>query len=274
MTAVHSPEPVDRPVDHPWATRAELLAARAEAVPRLEARLLSLRRIAAQFLLLLVVAISGPFAGVAIEDPSSDPVSAAVTGSIGGLAALAGAAASISVVRGAWEERRLWRQLLAWEAAERVGRALPRGPLRPELRMPFDAQADEDFDAVVAATGTAAAVRWMSGRVQLVAFPGALGCALGVPGVALVFLPPVDLPAAAAGVSGAVVLLTSLFSMSWAMAGTIRLSRISSRLDRDVAALPRYVPPPRASFARRVVVPAVLSAPFTVLLIHLLASRS
>lgn len=67
MTAVHRPWPVDQPVDHPWATRAELPGARAEAVPRLERRLLSLRR-SGGHLPAVVVAGCGAAGGAFIQE--------------------------------------------------------------------------------------------------------------------------------------------------------------------------------------------------------------
>ncbi|MGY2065434.1 hypothetical protein [Blastococcus sp. SYSU DS0619] len=272
MTAVHSPWPADPPVDHPvgrpWATRAELLAARADAVPRIERRLLSLRRIGRHLLLAVVIVWCGALVGFSGQDQDGG----AVVVVLAVLALLAAVAASVSLVRGERENRRAMDLLEAWEAAERAGRALPRGPVRPEHRMPFDAQDDEDFHEVVERTWVQAAIRRRSMRLRVYAVVIGMGLVVGFTGMLMLTLAGEHPTFVVTGTLGAVPFFTFLVSGVRATRFAFRVDRISRRLDRDVAELPRYVPRPKPSFVMRVLVPAVVSAPFTVLLIHLVLS--
>lgn len=130
----------------PWRTRGELLAARTQAIPQLESRLLSPRRLVVQALLTLVVAAAGGMAAQALANGAdSTNVVIAVLFGAGALAA------AVPVVRRALENRRLVAELLAWVEVERSSRGLPAGVIAPGVRAAFDARADADFEEVALA---------------------------------------------------------------------------------------------------------------------------
>ncbi|MGY1914446.1 hypothetical protein [Blastococcus sp. SYSU DS0973] len=187
-------------------------------------------------------------------------------------AGLAGVAAGVSVIRTERENRRWRRQLLGWAAAERAGRALPRGLLRPEHRTPFDAHGDADFvdvaeDARVAATVRTRSVRLVAHSVPAVV--AVLAGAVGVPGIAT---EPLDVSRVVFGVFAGVLGIAGLVAVGAQARYLYGLDRVRARLAEDVARLPRASEIPEPPFAVRVLIPAVLTVPFALLLIHRIAS--
>lgn len=222
--------PTPGPSGHRWQSRAELLAARAEAVPELERRLLSPWRLLGSSALALVTVVTAGMAGQALQRPdrnSSDLVIALV------LVAVA-VVAVVPVARAARRNRALFAELASWEAAERRERDLPAGEVRPEHRMPVDARADADFDEVAAVVGARAYTRPWGGRLLLRAAPAGLGIALGI---ALVLGGASELPQPlgfAVLLPGGYVLLSSLVMACAATRHAYRMTRISSDLQAEI----------------------------------------
>ncbi|WP_167759063.1 hypothetical protein [Blastococcus sp. TF02A-35] len=219
------------PTEHLWQSRAELLAARAEAVPEIERQLLSPWRLLGRSALALVTVLAAGMGGMALQDRGgSDPVVAVVC-------FLVAVAATVPVIRAARRNRALFAELAGWEEAERQGRWLPTGALRPELRMPVDARNDADFDQVAIVATVAAYTRPWGVRLLLRAVPAGLGVALGL---ALVLGGTSELPqpvAVASLLSGGYLLLSSLVVAGAATRHAYRMTRRYSDLATEIDAL-------------------------------------
>jgi hypothetical protein len=220
------------PVPGDWTTRGELLAARAEAVPALEDRLLSLRRLAGQSVLFLATAFAGALAGSVLREVSGGTLAAAVV-----LGALAAAAAAV-IVRAAVVSHRWYADLLRWEQAEHAGRALPPGRLAPEHRAPFDARDDDDFEQLAALSTAAAHVRPFRTALLLRGLVAGLGLGVGMLYVLMATLAidgdeqrPLQL---ALLVVGAFALAAAGAMGAAATRYAYRLTRASARLEADV----------------------------------------
>lgn len=132
------------PGDVQPATRGEFLAARATAVPELERRIGSPLDLLLNCGLVLGAAFALVMAGTALTDARAETVHVVIAGVM-----TAGALATVPLMVRRVHRTRTWMAaLLAWETAERQARSLPPGHVRPDLRMPFDARQDADFDDV------------------------------------------------------------------------------------------------------------------------------
>jgi hypothetical protein len=124
------------------ATRGEFLAARATAVRELEQRLSSPLGLLQNCGLLFAAVFALTLAGTMLSDSrvgTFHVVFAAVM--------TAAACATVPImIRRALRTRKAIAAFIAWQTAEREARSLPPGHVRPELRTPFDARLDPDFE--------------------------------------------------------------------------------------------------------------------------------
>lgn len=213
-----------------WRTRAELLAARAGAVPELERQALSRRR----FLLHVALTPFAAFAGLMAFSAFDEGDRLGLV--MGALFAGIGVAAAWPTVRQAVRNRRLFAELLAWEEVERRGRTLPPGPLAPEHRMPYDARDDDDFEQVARVAGSAAHVRSWSWR-YLVRTVSGMGVASGL---VLVLGAFVDEDRGIGWnwlIAGSYLFGASLVACCAYLRLNFRLFRISRALDADIREL-------------------------------------
>jgi hypothetical protein len=252
----------------PWRTRGELLAARAVAIPVLERRLHAPGRLTGQAVLTFVFAMAGPIVGTVLIEKGGGGTSVAVGAVVGVLAAIAAIAAGTLAVRIGVVNRTLMAELLAWESAERTGRSLPSGDVRPEHRMPFDAQADPDFHELSGRIGAANYTRmWrlaLLTRAVLIGLGVGLGLILSLMAVfstELAYAVPV-------GVTGVLTLVACLVAGAGAQRFAFRLTRISSQLDADTRALDVPGAPPTMSPLKRALLLAVLASPLLALLVY------
>ena len=219
--------------DTPWRTRGELLAARAAAVPSLEGRLLSGGRLALDTALVAAAALAFPLAGTSFAEGGGSGAA------IGTVFALLGLVAVVLVCRKALATRALIAELGDWDAAERRGRSLPAGNVRPEHRTAWDARVAADFERVAGTAGADAYVRpWRTGLLLRAV---AAGLAVGLGGVlVLVGALGADTPAAvraAVVTGGAWALLCGLVAAVSATRLAFRWTRASAELDGEIAAL-------------------------------------
>jgi hypothetical protein len=264
MTAV----PNTLSADQPWRTRGELLAARADAVPALEARLYAPGRLALQAALTFVFALTGPVVGTALAEEGSSGTSTAVGVVVGVLAAVVAVVSAVVVVRMVRVNRTLMAELVAWEAAERDGRSLPTGDVQPDHRMPFDAQDDPDFHEVYARIGAAAYTRmWRTGLLVRAIVIG-LGVGLGLVLTLMAFVTDDTDRAVPVGITGGLTLLGCLVAGAGATRFAFRLTRISGQLDADTRALDVPGGPPTMSPVKRVLLFALVASPFLALLVY------
>jgi hypothetical protein len=225
--------PTAPPAAHqPWRTRGELLAARAEAVPQLERRLFSLRRLAVQVLLVLAAGLAALVAGVALD---SDDRSVGIVLAV--LVSVPGAVAVVIGARRAVRTRELIGQLLSWEDVERAGRSLPAGDVRPDLRTPHDARDDADFEQVAEIVAGRVYTRPWGMRLLVRSGIAGAGIILGAVLVLAIAAGERDGFALGALVGGGVVLISSLLLAAGATRLGFRMSRLSSALEADIRAL-------------------------------------
>jgi hypothetical protein len=210
----------------PWSTRGELLAARTQAIPQLESRLLSPRRLAVQVLLTLVVGLAGLMTTQALAD-GADATNVVIAVLFG-----AGAlAAAVAVVRRALENRRLVAELLAWVAAERSSRGLPAGVIAPGVRAAFDARADADFEEVALAAFRHPHADPTNTRLLLRGLFTGLGLGVGFIFTLLAVTGEGMLPAV---VPGGFVLVSSLVLGAAGMRWSYRFMKIGEQLSADL----------------------------------------
>ena len=257
---------IDRDPDGPWRTRGELLAARAEVLPQLEGRLLSLRRLGVQVLLTLVVGLAGLMGTLALADgaDATNVVLAVLFGA-------AAVAAAISVVRRALENRRLVARLLAWVEVERATRQLPAGEIAPGVRAAYDARADADAEEVALAAFQHPHADPTSTRLLLRGLVTGLGVGVGLVLTLLAVTGDGTLPGV---VPGGFVLVSSLVLGGAATRWSYRFTRIAGQLSADLQAVraERIGAPAAARVARaeertRALLLAPLALVFVVLLL-------
>ena len=163
------------PTDVPAATRGEFLAARETAVRELERMILSPLQVLLHSGLVFVATLAFVFAGAVFTEPGRQTVLVVIAAVLTAV----GIAAAVAAVRRAVRNRKLTSALLAWETVERQARSLPQGQLRPDLRMPFDARQDADFETVAMDADIAAYHRVAGGRLWFRLTPPSLGLVLG-----------------------------------------------------------------------------------------------
>lgn len=163
------------PGDVPVATRGEFLAARETAVRELERRILSPLRVLLHSGLVFVATFAFLSAGAVLHEPGRHTVLVVVAA----LLTAVGIAAAVPTVRRAIRNRKLTSALLAWETAEHHARSLPPGQVRPDLRMPFDARQDADFEDVAFDADIAAYHRVAGKRLWFRLTPPSMGLLLG-----------------------------------------------------------------------------------------------
>lgn len=210
------------PADVQPATRGEFLAARATAVPELERRIGSPLDLLLNCGLVFGAVFALMMAGTALTDARVETLHVVIAGVM-----TAGALATVPLmVRRGLRTRTWMAALLAWETAERRARSLPPGYVRPDLRMPFDARQDADFDDVALVAETWAEFRpsawWLIKR----AIPIGIGLLVGFLLVAEGFG---DSPVALAvtlGVAGGYLLTCCLVSAAGMFRMAWRLRRI------------------------------------------------
>ncbi|WP_147251799.1 hypothetical protein [Blastococcus sp. TF02-8] len=218
----------------PWQTRGELLAARAHAVPRLEQRLVSIRRLAGQVarVCVLTMACLLVSSAAAQEDGSGRiAVGVVVVGVVVGVVTLA------SSVRSALTTRSLIAELLAWEEIERAGRSLPSGDIRPEHRTLFDLPRDEYYEGAAYDAAVAALYRARRDRIKARAVASGLGIGVGLV-LLLVGTVGSDGSAFAIGsaITGAVVLAVCLTAGVSVSRYSLRMRAVAIRMIRDSGA--------------------------------------
>ncbi|WP_346622065.1 hypothetical protein [Blastococcus montanus] len=121
MTA--APTPLG-PADRPWRTRAELLAARAPAVPQLDKQLLAPWRYLGTVALVAVTVVTGMFAALGFAE--GERLSTALAVFFAGISV----AAAVPSVLLAARTRAVHDRLRDWEEVEQRFRALPRARSR------------------------------------------------------------------------------------------------------------------------------------------------
>jgi hypothetical protein len=167
--------PIWAPADLPAATRGEFLAHRARAVQELEQRLSSPVGLLVNCGLVFGAALALMLAGTALGDVRVETFHVA-------FAVVMAAAALTTVpimVRRALRTRKLMAAFIAWETAERQARSLPSGHLPPDLRMPFDARRDADFEHFAYVTAVKARFRPLPTWLVLRGTPAGLGWVVG-----------------------------------------------------------------------------------------------
>ena len=163
------------PADFPAASRAEFLAARETAVRELERRILSPLQVLLHSGLVFVATLAFVFAGPVLTEPGRQTVLVVIAAVLTAV----GLAAAVPTVRRAVRNRKLTSALLAWETAEHHARTLPPGQVRPDLRMPFDARQDADFETVAMDADLAAYHRVAAKRLWFRLTPPSMGLMLG-----------------------------------------------------------------------------------------------
>jgi hypothetical protein len=149
------------PGDVRVATRGEFLAARETAVRELERGIGSPLGLLQNCALVFGAFFACIVAGSALSQPRVETFNVVFA-----VVMVVAALATIPfTVRRALRRRKLIAALLAWEAAERQARSLPPGHVRPELRTPFDARQDADFEDVALDARLAASRRAAQGRL-------------------------------------------------------------------------------------------------------------
>jgi hypothetical protein len=154
-------------------------------------------------------------------------------------AAVMVAAALVTVpftVRRALRTRKLMAAFLAWETAERQTRSLPPGQVRHDLRTPFDARQDADFETVAMDAEIAAHRRttggWLSLRLVLPSFGLVFGAVL-VMGVTR------DASVSTRfswGVAGGYLVVCCLVALAGALRLSVRVSRFYWTQRSDITA--------------------------------------
>jgi hypothetical protein len=161
-----------------------------------------------------VATLAFVFAGSVLDERGSRTVLLVIAAVL----AAVGVAAVVPTVRRAVRNRELMSRLRAWETAERQARSLPPGQVRPDLRTPFDARRDADFDLVANKADSAAYGKVTRGRLMWRVVPTALGLPLG----AVLLTGPFADPQMSVmwGVAGGYLVVCSVVSI----AATMRLS--------------------------------------------------
>jgi hypothetical protein len=213
------------PGDVQPATRGEFLAARQTAVRELERGIGSPLGVLLNACLVSWAAFAVMIADSAITQPRVETFNIV-------FAVVLVAAALVTVpftLRRALRTRKLMAAVLAWETAERQSRSLPPGQVRPDLRTPFDARRDADFETIAMDARIAARRRANGTWLRFRLLPPSLGL---LPGLLLVFggvsrdwAPTTRVAWAVAG--GYVVV-----SCVVAIAATLRFSAHMWKLDR------------------------------------------
>lgn len=213
------------------ATRGEFLAARATAVQELERRLSSPLGLLQNCGLLFGAVFALMLAGTALSDARVETFHVV-------FAALLTAAAFATVpiiIRRAFRTRKAIAAFIAWETAEREARSLPPGHIRPELRMPFDARVDPDFEHFAHVVAVRDRFAPLPGWVVRRALPAAAGLLLGF---VLLMAGFGDEPvgvAVAWGVAGGYLLACSLLVIASAVRTGWRLAQILRAEKADIS---------------------------------------
>jgi hypothetical protein len=211
----------------PWRTRGELLTARATARPVAERRLLSPLRLAGAACLVA----GAMFVALVATVPAGGGTAVLVA-----VCAVVGSALLGIAARQALRTRALITEVLAWDEAERRHRDLPASDLPPELRTPFDARADEDFEQVASLAGAQAYTRPWRALLLLRSAVAGVGGAVGL-ALVLIVLVNEDQPRAEEvgyGIAGVVGLLASGLLAGGAMRLGWRWTRLSSAVTAEV----------------------------------------
>jgi hypothetical protein len=220
------------PGDVPVATRGEFLAQRATAVHDLERRIGSPVDLFVNSGLVVGAAFALMLAGAALSDARVETFNVVFT-------VVMTAAALVTVplmVRRALRTRKLMATIVAWETAEGQSRSLPPGHVRPDLRMPFDAREDADFEAVAHAAEVAAQFRPSATWLVWRSLPAGLGIA---PGLVLVlggFGPERGPQEVTALVSGVYLLTSCLVAAVGMVRMGLRLRRLWQMQKAEVQA--------------------------------------
>lgn len=223
--------PTWAPQDVPAATRGEFLALRDTAVRELERRILSPAQVLLHGGLAFVASLFWWAAGGVLAEPGNRTVLVVITVVLTGV----GLAAVVPTVRRAVRNRKLTPLLLAWETAERQARSLPPGEVRPDLRTPFDARGDADFEHVAALADGAAYSRPTDGRLMFRLVPPSLGLAWGFVLVMGVSRDAPVLERVGWGVAGGYLLLCCVVAIAATMRLSWRLTRVWRAQKTDIA---------------------------------------
>jgi hypothetical protein len=207
------------PESLPAATRGEFLAHRATAVPELERRLSSLPGLLVNYGRGFGAFIALMMAGSALSDVRVETFHVVFA-----IAMVTAALGTVPfTVRWARSTGKLMETLVSWEAAERQTRSLATGDVQPELRMPFDARRDADFEHVAHSASMWAEFRPIARRLFLRAAPAIASGALGI---ALVLGGPGTEPAA----QGIAFVLSGIYLLTWCLAAVVGVFTFAWRL--------------------------------------------